>query len=71
MSDQTYISRIVNGHRVFGRIVVVFAPSLLVAKLLATTGNTTGSYAWEAKEIGPGKYEVLVAKHEDVFAMND
>jgi hypothetical protein len=65
-------SREIRGHRVYGKIYTVDAPSQDHATAQANKifcGN--GWHCWEAKEVSPGRFECFVAKHEDAFALND
>ena len=62
------MSREIREHRVFGKEVMVSASSEEEARRLASKGEY---WAWEAKEVSPGQWEVYIAKHEDCFALND
>jgi hypothetical protein len=66
------MSREINGHRVFGEEVIVKASNEEEARMLALSSkNKTDYWAWEAKELSPGEWEVYLAKHQDAFALND
>ena len=60
--------RYIREHAVYGKEVTVAASSEEEAKLLTSKGDW---WAWEAKEVSPGQWEVYVAKHEYCFALND
>lgn len=64
------MSRIIREHRVFGEEVMVHAFSEEEAKSTAVKGKSDW-YSWEALEVNRGFWAVYIAKHEDVFALND
>ena len=64
-------SREVNGHRVYGKLSFVNAPSEEAAKSVARSQLGGDWHVWEARELAQGRWECFVAKHEDAFALND
>ena len=75
MKRKTKMSRIIREHRVFGKAFVVSATSDVEARakafLLAKPKMGQEIYIWEMKELFLNTWECYIAKHEDVFAMND
>jgi hypothetical protein len=69
--------RIIKDHNVYGQEVTVFANSEAEAKQLAVKGRGHDWFAWEATEaypaegVLPGQWEVYIADHSNVFALND
>jgi hypothetical protein len=64
------MSRIIREHRVHGQDVQVHAYSEEEANRLSIKGKSD-YWPWEAFEIAQGYWNVYIAKHEDVFALND
>lgn len=60
--------RTIKEHNVYGKEVMVNASNEQEARALASKGDY---WAWEAKEVSPGKWECYIAKHQDCFATND
>jgi hypothetical protein len=64
-------SREVNGHRVYGKLSFVDAPTEPAARQVALSQLGGGWQVWEARELAEGRWECFVSKYEDAFALND
>lgn len=65
-------NRIIRGHRVFGRAILVTASSEDEARAKALEeGRGRFDHAWEVRELRQNQWEVYLSRHEDVYAEND